>query len=48
MGNTGLYIATGVAALLFLVPFYILVRNALSTDAKITGEDWELFPTDIQ
>ncbi|MFE3034082.1 carbohydrate ABC transporter permease [Streptomyces canus] len=48
MGNTGLYIATGVAALLFLVPFYILVRNALTTDAKITGENWELFPTDIQ
>ncbi len=48
MGNTGLYIATGVAALLFLVPFYVLVRNALSTDVKITGENWEIFPTDIQ
>ncbi|OAH11137.1 carbohydrate ABC transporter permease [Streptomyces jeddahensis] len=48
MSSTGLYIATGVAALLFLVPFYILVRNALSTDAEITGETWKLFPTDIQ
>ena len=48
MSSTGLYIATGVAALLFLVPFYVLVRNALSTDAQITGEDWTLFPTDIQ
>ncbi|KMS91130.1 MULTISPECIES: carbohydrate ABC transporter permease [Streptomyces] len=48
MGSTGLYIATGVAALLFLVPFYVLVRNALSTDPEITGEDWKLFPTHIQ
>ncbi|MEV6665799.1 carbohydrate ABC transporter permease [Streptomyces nigra] len=48
MSSTGLYVATGVAALLFLVPFYVLVRNALSTDAQITGEDWTLFPTDIQ
>ncbi|NEE15729.1 carbohydrate ABC transporter permease [Streptomyces sp. SID7499] len=48
MSSTGLYIATGVAAFLFLVPFYILVRNALSTDAEITGENWKFFPTDIQ
>ncbi|QWB28153.1 carbohydrate ABC transporter permease [Streptomyces koelreuteriae] len=48
MSSTGLYIATGIAALLFLVPFYILVRNALSTDAEITGENWKIFPTDIQ
>jgi multiple sugar transport system permease protein len=48
MSSTGLYIATGVAALLFLIPFYILVRNALSTDAEITGESWKFFPTDIQ
>jgi multiple sugar transport system permease protein len=48
MSSTGLYIATGVAALLFLIPFYILVRNALSTDAEITGENWKFFPTDIQ
>ncbi len=48
MSSTGLYISTGVAAFLFLIPFYILVRNALSTDAEITGENWKLFPTDIQ
>ncbi|MDC0773716.1 carbohydrate ABC transporter permease [Streptomyces sp. HD] len=48
MNSTGLYIATGVAAFLFLVPFYILVRNALSTDAEITGETWQFFPTDMQ
>ncbi|MCX5359906.1 carbohydrate ABC transporter permease [Streptomyces sp. NBC_00124] len=48
IGNTGLYIATGVAALLFLVPFYLIVRNALMTDPEITGENWKWFPTDIQ
>ncbi|MFD9435808.1 carbohydrate ABC transporter permease [Streptomyces sp. NPDC060002] len=48
MSSTGLYIATGVAAFFFLVPFYLLIRNALSTDAEITGENWKFFPTDIQ
>lgn len=48
MSSTGLYIATGIAAFFFLVPFYLLVRNALSTDAEITGENWKFFPTDIQ
>ncbi|MFF5496830.1 carbohydrate ABC transporter permease [Streptomyces aquilus] len=48
IGNTGLYIATGVAALLFLIPFYLIVRNALMTDPEITGENWKWFPTDIQ
>ena len=48
MSSTGLYIATGVAGFFFLVPFYLLVRNALSTDTDITGENWKFFPTDIQ
>ncbi|MFF4488668.1 carbohydrate ABC transporter permease [Streptomyces sp. NPDC001544] len=48
MGAAGLYVAAGVAAFLFLIPFYILVRNALSTDAAITGEHWEFFPTHLQ
>ncbi|GAB2716408.1 carbohydrate ABC transporter permease [Streptomyces bullii] len=48
MGNAGLYIATGVAAVLFLIPFYLIVRNALMTDPEITGEEWKWFPTAIQ
>jgi multiple sugar transport system permease protein len=48
IGNTGLYIATGVATLLFLIPFYLIVRNALMTDQEITGEEWKWFPTSIQ
>jgi multiple sugar transport system permease protein len=48
IGNTGLYLATGIATLLFLVPFYLLIRNSLSTDAEITGENWKFFPTHLQ
>ncbi|MET7687483.1 carbohydrate ABC transporter permease [Streptomyces sp. NPDC005483] len=45
LGNTGLYIAVSVAALLFLVPFYLILRNSLSTDLEITGENWKLLPS---
>lgn len=45
LGNAASYTALGVATVLFLVPFYLLVRNALSTDTEITGPDWQLFPT---
>ncbi|MEU1801698.1 carbohydrate ABC transporter permease [Streptomyces sp. NPDC019937] len=48
MSSTGLYVALGVATLLFLVPFYLIIRNALSTDPDITGEDWTFFPTDLR
>jgi multiple sugar transport system permease protein len=45
LGNTGLYIAVGIAALLFLIPFYLIVRNSLSTDLEITGENWKVLPS---
>ncbi|MFI1414465.1 carbohydrate ABC transporter permease [Streptomyces sp. NPDC020707] len=48
LGSAGLYFATAVCALLFLVPFYLIVRNALSTDAEITGENWQWFPTTVR
>ena len=48
IGSTGLYVATGIAALLFLIPFYLIIRNAVMTDPEITGENWKWFPTDIQ
>jgi multiple sugar transport system permease protein len=37
-----------ILALVFLLPFYILIRNALMTDPQITGFDWIWFPTDPQ
>jgi multiple sugar transport system permease protein len=48
LGNTGLYVSVGVAAGLFLIPFYLIVRNALSTDPEITGQNWKWFPTHLQ
>ena len=35
-------------AVLFLVPFYLLLRNGLSTEADITSPDWTLFPSSLQ
>lgn len=32
-------------ALLFLIPFYLIVRNALSTNAQITSFDWVWLPS---
>ncbi|MFE5740565.1 carbohydrate ABC transporter permease [Streptomyces celluloflavus] len=35
-------------ALLFLIPFYLLVRNGLATEQDITAPDWTFFPHDLQ
>jgi multiple sugar transport system permease protein len=45
IGSIASYTALAVATVLFLVPFYLLVRNGLSTDLEITSPDWQLFPT---
>jgi multiple sugar transport system permease protein len=34
-------------ALLFLLPFYVIVRNALMTDAQITAPQWKWLPGPI-
>lgn len=47
LGSVASYTALGVATLLFLVPFYLLIRNGLSTDREITAPDWQLFPTEL-
>lgn len=35
-------------AALFLIPFYLLVRNGLATEQDITSPDWTFFPSDVQ
>ncbi|MCH7230377.1 carbohydrate ABC transporter permease [Glycomyces sp. L485] len=35
-------------AVVFLIPFYLIVRNALATTQDITSPGWMWFPTDIQ
>jgi multiple sugar transport system permease protein len=46
-GATAAYGVLVVAAVLFLLPFYLLVRNGLSTDQEISAPDWQFFPTTL-
>ncbi|OIV35518.1 sugar ABC transporter permease [Mangrovactinospora gilvigrisea] len=48
LGSAGIYSAVAVAAVLFLVPFYLIIRNALSTEQDIMGAAWVWFPAHLQ
>lgn len=41
------YIALIIAAMLFLIPFYLIIRNAVSLDTDITSPNWTFFPPTI-
>ena len=43
-GLTLNYLVLTVAAVVFLLPFYLIVRNAVSLDTEITSPNWTLFP----
>ena len=30
------------------MPFYLVVRNGLSTDLELSAPDWQFFPTSLQ
>ncbi|WBQ03751.1 carbohydrate ABC transporter permease [Kribbella sp. CA-293567] len=47
-GSVLRYVVLGIGALFFLLPFYLLVRNGLSTEQDITSPTWKLFPTSLQ
>ena len=47
IGTMAAYTGASVAAVLFLIPFYLLVRNGLSTDAEITAPGWTFFPSTL-
>ena len=47
-GSVVRYVVLGVGALFFLLPFYLLLRNGLSTEADITSPTWKLFPSSLQ
>jgi multiple sugar transport system permease protein len=47
-GPAGRYALLTVLALLFLFPFYLIVRNALMTQAEITSFDWAWLPKNPQ
>jgi multiple sugar transport system permease protein len=41
------YALLTILSILFLIPFYLIVRNALSTDLQITAPKWVIFPTTL-
>lgn len=47
-GSVARYLILVLGAGIFLVPFYLLVRNGLSTNADITSPRWKLLPTSLQ
>jgi multiple sugar transport system permease protein len=47
-GSVLRYVVLGIGALFFLLPFYLLVRNGLSTEQDITSPTWKLFPSSLQ
>jgi multiple sugar transport system permease protein len=48
LGEVARYVALVVGAVLFLVPFYLVLRNGLSSEADITAPDWQLLPKTLQ
>jgi multiple sugar transport system permease protein len=48
LGLIGLVVSLLVLALIFLLPFYVMVRNALMTQPEITSFEWKWFSSDPQ
>jgi multiple sugar transport system permease protein len=42
------YAALSVAAVLFLVPFYLVLRNGLATEAELTAPTWTFWPREVR
>ena len=42
------YVAASVLAVLFLLPFYVIVRNAFSTQTWITAPQWHWLPNALE
>jgi multiple sugar transport system permease protein len=47
LASAGRYIALAFTTVLFLLPFYLMLRNALSSDVDITSPNWTIFPTSL-
>ncbi len=45
LGTILQYVLLIVLAILFLIPFYLIVRNGLATDQEITALHWTFFPS---
>lgn len=42
------YLALSMAAVLFLIPFYLVLRNGLATEQEITAQSWTFWPREIR
>jgi multiple sugar transport system permease protein len=47
-GSVLRYVLLVGGAVLFLTPFYLLIRNALSSDADITSPKWKVVPSHLE
>lgn len=47
-GSVLRYVLLVAGTILFLTPFYLLVRNALSSDADITSPSWKIVPSHVK
>ena len=46
--SVGRYVVLGLLTILFLIPFYLMVRNALMTQPEITAFEWSWLPETAQ
>jgi multiple sugar transport system permease protein len=46
-GATVRYVVLIILVILFLIPFYLIARNGLATEADITSPNWTLFPATL-
>lgn len=46
-GQAARYLVLAVTAVVFLLPFYLIVRNGLATEQDITAPSWTLFPSTL-
>src|SRR5262249_30512694 len=47
IGPIARYGCATILALIFLLPFYLMLRNGLATDKDITSPDWTFFPQQL-
>src|SRR5436853_7856454 len=41
------YVLLIILAILFLIPFYLIVRNGLAAEREITSPNWTFFPSTL-
>ena len=41
------YVLLIILALLFLIPFYLIIRNGLASESEITSSNWTFFPSTL-